>query len=176
MKNRKVINEKRIKDQHHVLVEYICNNKLSHYEYYVGIPEKHKAYENFSTDGSKRWWTDPLWDSDSYKNIKKAVSYNNTQVLKKAIYKLKPPFNIKNIVEGDFKFTFALRHAWLSFVGNNYQFLKINYCYYGGGMYVPNFGKEDCKLSAEIAMNLIGNCLLEMDDISSEPIKIIFEE
>jgi len=176
MKGRKVISEEMIKGQHRVLVEYTHGNKLSHYEYYVGIPEKHKAYENFSTVESNRWWTDPLWDKDSYKNIKKALTYSNARLLKKAIFKLRPPFDIKNINGDDHEFPIALRHAWLSFAGNKYQFLKSEYCYYGGGMYVPNFGKEDCKISAKIAMNLISNCLLEMDDISPEPIKIRFEE
>jgi len=173
MKIRKVINEEMVKGQHHVLVKYIYNDKLSHYEYYVGVPEKHKAYENFSTIENKRWWVDPLWDSNLYKNIKKALAYNNAWLLKKAIYKLKSPFNIEN---KDFELPEALKHAWLSFVGNNYRFLKINYCYYGGGMYIPNFDEKDCKISAEIAMKLLGQCLLKIDDVLREPIKVKFEE
>jgi len=178
MKNkiREVIYEEIIKGQHHVLTKLILNNKLSHYEYYVGIPKEHPYYRK-SDNMKSRWFKEPDKSQEYLYKISKSISFNNTQNLRKVVRSLKEPFRIKNINDFNFDSVVALEHAWLSFSGNFYEFLKEDYCYYGGGMYVPSFGDDSCKKSSEIALKLLGNHFLKVHDISPKysDFKINFE-
>jgi hypothetical protein len=172
-KTREVIYEEMIKGQHHVLVLMHDGYKDSHYEYYVGIPKEHPYHisnpipgRGIKSDGKNRWFNEPPINKqgDLYK-ISQSIAFNNTRDLRRAIKSMKEPFRINNVSNFDFDKVIALEHAWLSFQGNLYEFLKEEYCYYGGGMYIPTFGKNSCKNSAEIALKLLGNHFLQVRDI-----------
>lgn len=168
MITRKVIKEKFINGQHCLIVLKSKGGQGSHYEYYVGIPQNHPSFEKSPTS-SKRWWKEPL--RTEYVNIRKSFVISNNDKLRRAIKTLNPPINFDKI---KLEKVYAIQHAWLSYIGNSYDYLKEDYCYYGGGMYLRSFGEEDCYISAEIAMRLISRKLSEICNLDYK-LEIRFE-
>jgi len=178
IKTREVIYEEMIKGQHHVLTLFKDGHKKSHYEYYVGIPKEHPYYMIDTETQQTRWYKEPPINKQGYLyKISRSIAFNNTKDLKRAIKSMKEPFRIKDVSNFDFDKVSALEHAWLSFQGNLYEFLKEDYCYYGGGMYIPSFGDDSCKKSSEVALKLLGNHFLKVHDIIQKPsvMKVNFE-
>jgi hypothetical protein len=181
-KTREVIYEGMVKGQHHVLTIFKDGHKKSHYEYYVGIPKNHPCYTSnpipgrgIISDGKNRWFKDPSGDKESelYK-ISKTIQFNSSRELKKAINSLSEPFRMSQTdINKFYAYNMAaMKYAWLSFHGNIYEFLKEDYCYYGGGMYIPSFGDKSCLESSKVALKLLGNYFLKVKDISKDLDKI----
>jgi hypothetical protein len=131
----------------HIIIDEFYDGRLSHYEYYVGVSKDNRYFKDIKNIGTKDNKGEG-WEEPTDNNIKRAVAYTDKEKLK---LKLK---ELCNIFPDD-KTIKVLEHAWLSYSGNHYEFLKDDFFYYGGGMYIPTFGKEPAFNAAEIGNKLL---------------------
>jgi len=58
----------------------------------------------------------------------------------------------------------AIDSAWMSYIGHNYDYLDDDLCYFGGGMFIPHFGEQDCYASSIIQLKRMRKFLKRVND------------
>jgi len=129
-----------------VVFVWVKNGGLEFVEYYLGVTKDHPLWEDTKRN------TDP-WELTDHKVseecFKKGVDYSLEGALKNLdiITQALSTDNKREVIErNDLK---SIDHAWLSYIGNDYEYLNDDRCYFGGGMCITNFGKNDSEQGAQ---------------------------
>lgn len=141
-------------DDYEIVIADVAVNssKVNFVEYYVGVDRGHPAYRrgvSFRNDKV----THEIFEAGKETNVEELVGFLNDTI------NLSKDEKAEYIKKSGYK---AMDGAWISFLGNKEEyssFLTEGKCYYGGGMYIPHFGYEECRSAAIEASAKIINYL-----------------
>jgi len=167
--SRKIID---IKKQEHkgfpVLLVKVNAFGRSFWEYYVGVNEKHPMHSDITEEHENLRF---LRNHPVAIALEKGTHKNeNLGDFFKSFLDIMTISNDKEklreyVKKADLK---ALDHAWLSYIGNHYDYLDDSYTYFGGGMCIDNFGVNDSYVSAIKAAEIIANFLDKQSKLKSK--------
>ena len=152
--SRKIFKIIKINSELDTLLVYVGvnSNVLTHVEYYVGVDKSHPLYQENTTYAFSDLIKHKVTKEFFFTLGRQRVS---TNTIKNSLYEwlrlLEFSMNRdKKAIKEYIKLNGvkALDYAYLSYIGNHYDFLYKNKCYFGGSFYVPNFGKKSCEFSA----------------------------
>jgi len=130
-----------------VHVDVNGGTNLTHIEYYIGVKETHPLYTNIEFCNN----IDILRNHPVYKG---AFNKDNTQFTGELLSKLNETLELIGKSESELQRYVSnnglksIDYAWLSYIGHSYEYLDDDLCYFGGGMYVPHFGENDCYIGS----------------------------
>jgi len=175
--NLKIIEKKMIGKFESVLisisVEYSDGKIKDFIEYYIGVDKNSEAYyKGFNLDISRRVIVEKDENilasiqgkicAEFYDFTKGEMQYpSNINGIINVLSESLKALSLKEDEIADYvkaNNLKPLKYAWISMIGNKEdysEFLNQDYCYYGGGMCVTNFGLEDCLIAATEANEIL---------------------